>query len=81
MNLSKQDLAVLIGSAGVADQIGAVQKNPEFLQLVGLYATATNAEKIEMLSQFSAIASQFVAGTSAVIEKVSAEIESLKAQA
>lgn len=80
MNLTKQDLALLIASAGVADQMSAVQLNPEFLQIVGLYATAPNSEKIEMLSQFQSLAAQFASATNATLAKVSAEIELLKSQ-
>lgn len=81
MNLSKQELAVLMSTAGIQSHLNELQSNPEFLQLVGMYATATNAQKIEMLSEFSKLAEPVAAIAADAVKKARAEIELLKAQA
>lgn len=80
MNLTRKDLAVLMSAAGAQSGLQDTQLNREFLQIVGLYATASNAERIDLLTNFEPMAAEFLTETAAVIEKVSAEIALLKSQ-
>lgn len=81
MNLTKTDLATLISLAGIQSELSKTEANPAFLQIVGLYATAPNSEKLEMLLEFQSLAEQFTTNAHVVLAKVSTEIESLKAKA